>query len=284
MAEDRREAPTFLSTSVVARLLRLSSADVRNLIEARVLPEPDWMLVGERRERIYSLEWLALATERVNGALLPGFEEWIRPPNGAQVVVRFDKPAWELGEVSSILAGLTSLWAASYLALDPGAAPDGQPPLIVRRLSAGSPLDILLWVRDAAGSGVSVAAIATLVHFVLRHPDDVVGAIPRMIASWHTGWANVNKAKLDRLQSSENLKRFQEGANSALAALGDIPRETSASGDNVTDLTPPQQMIETPRAGPGVAPLPTPLKLESADRDTTKADPSERSTTSPSDA
>jgi len=35
------------------------------MIDRGTLPEPNWMQVGSRVERIYSLEWLALASESV---------------------------------------------------------------------------------------------------------------------------------------------------------------------------------------------------------------------------
>lgn len=70
---------SYLSTGVVARALGIDAAAVRSMISAGSLPQPQWITLGSTVERIYSLEWLLLAGEKVNSRRLSGLEYEISP-------------------------------------------------------------------------------------------------------------------------------------------------------------------------------------------------------------
>jgi hypothetical protein len=59
---------------------------MRAMIEIGTLPAPQWL--GRRRERVYSLEWLLLASEQLNARRLPGLESEPRQDQFVQFVLR----------------------------------------------------------------------------------------------------------------------------------------------------------------------------------------------------
>jgi len=234
---ERRDTPSFLSTSVVAKMFGVKQSELRAMIDRGTLPEPDWIRAGTQTERIYSLEWLALASERVNALRLPGFDrDLIVPPDGVQISLRFDRTTWNASEVVRIITGLDGLWAACVRALDPEVQTDDIPSLTIRRMSAGSPFDLLAWARDIGGLAIGVGGAASLLRFILKHPDSIPEAIPRMMAAWIAGWAKVDSAKLERLQSRQNLTRFVAEAESARQRLGQVPDDVNVSGQEISNL------------------------------------------------
>ena len=120
----------------------VKQAELRAMIDRGTLPEPDWIRAGTHTKRIYSLEWLALASERVNALRLPGFDrDLIVPPDGVQISLRCGRTTWDASEVVRIITGLEDLWAACVRALDPEVRAERIPNLTIRRPPAGSPLD-----------------------------------------------------------------------------------------------------------------------------------------------
>lgn len=206
------------------------------MIAAGTLPEPQWLNLGRRDERIYSLEWLALATEHLNQRRLDGLEidHWIRPVDGLQIAVRIDRRKWSARDAGLTILALSSLWDACIRAVEPDASGD-LPSLTVRRMSAGSPLDLLAWVHVGAGV-VGAGGAASLFMYILKHPERVSSAIPRLVAGWRQGWAEASDAKLRLLQSRENVRRFVDEAQPALAELGSHPRQITIDGEATGNL------------------------------------------------
>lgn len=203
------------------------------MIAAGTLPEPQWLNLGRRDERIYSLEWLALATEHLNERRLNGLEidHWIRPVDGLQIAVRINRPEWSARDAGLTILALSSLWDACIRAVEPDAS-DDLPSLAVRRMSAGSPLDLLAWVHVGAGvvGADGADGAASLFMCVLKHPERVSSAIPRLVAGWRQGWAEASDAKLRLLQSRQNVARFLEEAQPAVSELGSHPRHITIDG------------------------------------------------------
>jgi hypothetical protein len=77
-----------MSTGVVAHALELDPKAMRAMIEIGTLPAPRWINLGRRRERVYSLEWLLLASEQLNARRLPGLESEPRQDQFVQFVLR----------------------------------------------------------------------------------------------------------------------------------------------------------------------------------------------------
>ena len=89
------------------------------------------MTLGAKVERIYSLEWLVLASEQLNIRRLSGLEFEIAPEDAVQFVLRFESNKWTLSEVTIKLVALEELWNLCAVAL----GPDDEtlpPPLHVR--------------------------------------------------------------------------------------------------------------------------------------------------------
>lgn len=233
----RRDDPTHLSTSVVAQLLGVKPSGIRAMIFAGSLPEPQWLTLGRRQERIYSLEWLALASDHLNVRRLDGLEidNWIRPPNGLQLAVRIERPHWSARDVATSVLALSDLWDICMQSVEPSAEGEQLPELEVRRLSAGSPLDFLGWIHVGAGI-VTAGGAASLFMYALKHPKDVTGAIPRLVAGWRDGWAEANEAKLRLIESRQNLARFESQAKRALDAVAGGEREVTIDGDGTRNL------------------------------------------------
>lgn len=226
---------SYLSTGVVSRALGLDQAAVRAMIKSGALPEPQWMTLGSSVERIYSLEWLVLANEKVNVRRLSGLEYEIAPPNSVQFAIRFERTNWTLADVTRKLAALEALWnlCARSLSTDDELP---TPEMHVRRLSAGSPLDLLAWVgedwRGIAGAG----GLVGLFIYILKSPDKVAGAIPRAVAAWREEWALADEAALHRASARIDLKRFDAEATRLLGELDAVPSDTALSGNGTSRL------------------------------------------------
>jgi hypothetical protein len=206
------------------------------MIAAGTLPEPQWLHLGRRQERIYSLEWLALATDHLNVRRLDGLEidNLIRPRDGLQLAVRIDRPHWSARHAGGVVVALSDLWDSCISAVEPDTM-EPLPQLEVRRLSAGSPLDLLGWIHVGTGI-VTAGGAASLFMYVLKHPQRVSAAIPRLIAGWHEGWAEVDEAKLRRITSKENLEKFEADAARALDSVGGDSREVTIDGSGTKSL------------------------------------------------
>jgi hypothetical protein len=237
VAGDRRNSPSFLSTSLVARIFGVKQDELRAMIDRGTLPEPNWMQVGSRVERIYSLEWLALASESINLRRLPGLDDnFIVPPDGVQVSIRFDRTSWDAAEIVRILRGLDALWVACIRAWEPDTHPEAVPSLVIRRMSAGSPFDVLALAKDLGPLVLGVGGAASLLRYVMKHPESVADALPRMLAAWHAGWVQVDDAKMSRMQSRANLERFVADVEAATRDIGQLPADLNVSGPDIANL------------------------------------------------
>jgi hypothetical protein len=237
VAGDRRNSPSFLSTSLVAKIFGVKQDELRAMIDRGTLPEPNWMQVGSRVERIYSLEWLALASESVNLRRLPGFDDnFIVPPDGVQVSIRFDRTSWDAAEIVRILSGLDALWVACIRAWEPDIHPEAVPSLVIRRMSAGSPFDVLAWAKDLGPVVLGVGGAASLLRYVMKHPESIADALPRVLAAWHAGWGRVDEAKMSRIQSRANLERFVAEVEAATRDIGQLPADLNVSGPGMANL------------------------------------------------
>jgi hypothetical protein len=157
----------FMSTGVVAHALELDPKAMRAMIEIGTLPAPQWF--GRRRERVYSLEWLLLASEQLNARRLPGLESEPRQDQFVQFVLRFEQTDWGVDEVAQKLHAINNLWelCARTFVSESG---EVAPPLKVRRLSAGSPLDLLGTRSSSPGSATSDRAASRRQVAVLADP------------------------------------------------------------------------------------------------------------------
>jgi hypothetical protein len=199
------------------------------------------MTLGTRVERIYSLEWLVLASEQLNVIRLSGLEFEIAPENTIQFALRFERANWTLAEITRKLVAIDALWNLCAATLGTGDEAH-LPSLHVRRLSAGSPLDLLAWVSQ---HGVGVGGAAALFIYVLKNPDKVVGALPRSIAAWREGWADADDAAIHRLTARINRKRFESDAARILEDLDAVPSDTALSGPGTGKLEILASSVET---------------------------------------
>ncbi|MBD8103862.1 MULTISPECIES: hypothetical protein [Plantibacter] len=241
---------SFVSTSVAAKLLGLDAAVVRAMIEAGSLPEPQWLNLGRRLERIYSLEWLRLASESVDLQRLQGLELGFDPAHSVEFVLRFAKPDWTLPEIADRLAAIDDLWIVCAAALD---REEGHvPSLNVRRLSAGSPLDVFVWVGEQWGA-LGTGAVAALLLYVLKNPEKVSEAIPRMVAGWREQWARADDARIAQITARENRRAFERDAGQILRRMNSRPTGSALSGLGTSnlELTSPDPAIPaiTPNVG-----------------------------------
>lgn len=229
------EGVPFMSTGVVARALELDPKAVRAMIESGTLPVPQWMNLGHRRERVYSLEWLLLASEQLNARRLPGLESELRQDQFVQFALRFEQTDWGVGEVAHKLDAINNLWelCTRTFASESGEA---TPPLKVRRLSAGSPLDLLAIVEQYGNGLLGAGGAAALFIYVLKNPDKIAGAIPRAIAAWRGGWADADDARVRQRVASSDRKRFEAEARDLLKAIDAKPSQTALSGDDTRSL------------------------------------------------
>lgn len=217
------------------------------MIELGTLPEPQWMTLGRRVERVYSQEWVLLALDQLEERQLPGFERLSSPfvPRGTtQFVVRFDSGTWTLQELVSTLSATQRLWDICNDAFD--ASPEERQPIVVQRLQAGSPLDLLITVANAAGL-TTPPAVAALLAWILKNPDKVSGIIPSFLAGWHEGWARVDKGKLERAKTKAALAEFDEQVRSARDEMKSPPAVTDFARRNEDPLA-----LEAPPKKPRV--------------------------------
>lgn len=198
--------PAFLSTGAVARILGRKPDEIRALIDSGYLPQPQLMSMGRRIERVYSQEWVALAEEAENSQRLDGLESWHPPEGVSQFVIRLDQTVWKLPDAVERLDAIDRLWHACMAAL--GVEQSEVPVLDVRRLSAGSPLDVLVWVAGLPVTGVAIWLMRTAIN----SPEKLVGIIPRSVAGWHSSKADENDAKSRRIESEQRLKAIRAAA------------------------------------------------------------------------
>lgn len=235
--------PSFLSTGVVSAALGLTPDHLRAQIEIGLLPEPQWMSLGSRIERVYSLEWLILANEQINLQRLPGMESELDSSEAVQFALRFDQEMWTLEQLAQKFGALNSLWNACVEMLDTDGTA-GAAPLNVRRISAGSPLDILAWVSQNWTGLLGAGGIATVFTFVLKHPSKVSEAIPRAIAGWWDQWGKVHDARVAHLESKVRRRQFELKAGELLRELDAVPTDLSLNGTGTSRLeliAPPSQ-------------------------------------------
>lgn len=148
------------------------------------------------------------------------------------------------------LVALEALWNLCAQTLS--ASDDVSPPSMnIRRLSAGSPLDLLAWASENWPGLAGAGGLVSLFIYVIKSPDKVAGAIPRFISSWRDGWADADDAAVRRVTSRANRERFEREAARHLEELSVRPSETALSGpgtrrlelENVDDDA---RSIETP--------------------------------------
>lgn len=203
------------------------------MLESGSLPQPQWLNLGRRSERIYSLEWLRLASESVDLQRLQGLELGFDPAQSVEFVIRFNKADWTLTEVAERLTAVDDLWALCGSAVDPHGTM--VPSLNVRRISAGSPLDVFVWVGEQWGA-LGTGAVAALLIYVLKNPERVSEAIPRMVAGWREQWARADEAKIAQVTARKNREAFQRDADEILARLDGGPTATALSGRGTSNL------------------------------------------------
>jgi hypothetical protein len=248
------ERASFLSTAVVSRALGLDPVAVRAMIENGTLPEPQWITSGSKVERVYSLEWLMLAGEQLNLRRLPGLEYLFGSGRMVHFAVRFERTDWTLDEVSRKLNALVGLWSLCARTLSPDDVAD-VPALNVRRLSAGSPLDLLAWADHDWGGLLGTGGVAALFIYIVKNPTKIAEAIPRVITSWRENWAKADDAAVNRLKAKINRKQFEKDAKRLLKDLDAVPSDTALSGAGTSRL----ELLSLDDAMPGsiVAPKET---------------------------
>lgn len=236
MVSETSRRASFFSTGVVAKALGLDQPAVRAMIDAGTLPEPGWMNLGKRDERVYSLEWLVLANQQLNGRRLSGLELHLPTAETVQLALRFDQRSWTLSEVVKKLAALEELWDLCAETVADG--DELVPRIQVRRLAAGSPLDLLAWISANAGNPgtLTIGAAATLFIYTLKNPDKVGEAIPRLVAAWHKSWAAADRAAIERRLARVDRRKFESEASRITHEIDAIPSSTALTGNDTTQL------------------------------------------------
>jgi hypothetical protein len=118
--------------------------------------------------------------------------------------------------------------------------------LQVRQLGIESPMEITLAVAQGGGAlGISAYAVHVL-RQVLHDPDRVGSWLPRLIASWHRGFAEAEAARYERKQAEKERKQEQgfiadpePQLIEAAECLGELPVavvEAIGAGDPPDDL------------------------------------------------
>ena len=110
------------------------------------------------------------------------------------------------------------------------------PPLKVRRLSAGSPLDLLAIIQQYGNGLLGAGGVSALFMYVLKNPDKVTGAIPRAIAAWRDESANADDARVRQLIARANRKNFEIEAGKLLREINAKPSQTALSGEDTHSL------------------------------------------------
>jgi len=192
------------------------------------------MALGSRVERIYSLEWLLLASDNVNDLRLSGMEYLIRPTEKVQFAIRFKKELWTVDEVSDKLGAINDLWELCARTLEPNET--AAPTLQVEKLSAGSPLDLFAWASQNWGGLIGTGGVASVLVFLLKHPAKVTEAIPRALAGWHEQWARAHRAEIAHLEAKADRDKFNDSAAKILKSIGAAPSDSAISGDRTMRL------------------------------------------------
>ena len=93
-----------------------------------------------------------------------------------------------------------------------------------------------MWVDSNWGGVLGTGAAASLFVYAVRHPDRIVDAIPRAMASWREQRARADNAAVLRLEARINRKRFELRARAFLAQLDAVPSESVLSGEGAAQL------------------------------------------------
>lgn len=117
-----------------------------------------------------------------------------------------------LGELITTLAAIEELRRLAFeLALGPDGPEVGQFPVV--RVQKMSPLWVelrgLLWPEGLVPMGLGLFA------WMVKHPEDIGGFVPNVVAGWRRGWAQADQAQDER--------RIQQAAAAGrtLAEAGD---------------------------------------------------------------
>ncbi|SDH29709.1 hypothetical protein [Agrococcus jejuensis] len=219
----------LLSTGIVASILGLRQDAIRGMIELGTLPEPQWMSLGRRVERVYTQEWLLLALDRERHERLEHFVQLsspLVPRDSVQFALRFPSESWTVEEIARTLVATESLWGLcqEVLNLEASAAPALQ----VRRMSAGSPLDVLVTVANTPvpGFGLAGIAAASLFVYVVRNAEKIGGALPSIVASWREQRARALNAKVDLAIAEDRVAEFERESAARFAAMKVAPEAT----------------------------------------------------------
>ncbi|KGJ72232.1 hypothetical protein GY21_16745 [Cryobacterium roopkundense] len=205
------------------------------MIESGTLPEPQWITFGSRVERVYSLEWLLLASEQLNQRRLPGMEDTFDSQNMVHLAVRFEHSDWTLDEISQKLVALNDLWKLCAATINPDQTV-GLPGLTVRRLSAGSPLDLLASISLNWNGVLGTGGLAAMFIYLVRNPTKVAEAIPRAVTAWRENWAKADEAKVHQLTAKIDRKDFEQKAKICLNKIDSVPSVTALSGTGTSRL------------------------------------------------
>jgi len=207
------------------------------MIELETLPEPQWMSLGRKVERVYTQEWLLLAMEALRDRRLlnSDLKSPFVPEGYKQFAIRFNSSDWTLEEIVATLDATNHLWRLCNAAV--GVDTDDVGPLRVRRLSAGSPMDILVTIREFAAAAGGPAAAAAFFIWVLKNPEKVAGALPRAIAEWREQWARVTRAGTDQRRARLERERFEEDTKVALESMKNTPSVTGLATNDPVSLT-----------------------------------------------
>ncbi|TPW74514.1 hypothetical protein [Schumannella soli] len=231
----RPDQAALLSTGVVARILDLSQGGIRAMIDSHRLPEPQWMTQGLRVERVYTQEWLILALDRLHSDQIIAPDEMQSPfvPAGwGEFVLRFDSEDWKLAEIARTLAATEALWNLCNRAV--GVPPESVAPISVKRMSSGSPLDLLIQVGPI-GAGVSVAV--GLLLLAVKNAGDLGGAIPKFFAEWHEQRARQVRGKTDLKRARLEAAEFESEASARLSEMKTRPRVSEIARHDPRELS-----------------------------------------------
>jgi hypothetical protein len=206
------------------------------MIEQQTLPQPQWMALGKRVERVYTQEWLLLAMDALRERHL--FDSQLKSPfvprGYEQFAIRYPSSEWTLEEIVSTLAATNRLWQLCNSAV--GGDNDELRQLPVRRLSAGSPMDILVTIQSVAHSIGGPGAAAALLIWVLKNPEKVVSAVPRAVAEWREQWTRVTRAGTNRQRAKLERTQFETEAAHALKEMKGAPTVTGLATNDPKPL------------------------------------------------
>jgi hypothetical protein len=107
--------------------------------------------------------------------------------------------------------------------------------LTVSRLRIESPMDLTLAVAQAVAPGGAITAVAIYsVHLlvrVMRDPERVGACLPRLLAGWHKGMTEAERARLDHARAEAERKKSKaiEDASGRLIAAAEKIKELPAA-------------------------------------------------------